>query len=267
MSENTSIEVRAQKVKQVAKQLRPFLIRERDEEFSEAEIGAAVNDLIEKRFDLFVDDLEDVLTTPARDEYKELLSILERHSSLVNARDVENEFQPALAFGDESVFSGHKGFSRKKLAAMIEYLTSKGFDIYTTQLNKLLFYADLHFFDLESVSISGAMHLHRPFGPVADQTDLLLKDLQLEKRIEILKSPVNRGVKIEAKDDLTEKDLTVKERKLLDWVLSIYGRMSSGEISDLSHSEIAYKNTKPNQPIAYSYAKFLKNRPPSDLFK
>jgi len=51
----------------------------------------------------------------------------------------------------------------------------------------------------------------------------------------------------------------------LVWVLETYGNMSSGEISDLSHNELAYKFTRPNQPIAYEYAKFFKYRPPSDL--
>jgi hypothetical protein len=267
MSENLSIQVRAQKVKRVAERLRPFLNRERGAEFSESEIGTAVMGLIEKEFDLMVDDLEDVLTSPGRSEYKSLLNILENRSAPEVAGDLRNEVEIAHAFGDENVFSGYKPFSKQKLAAMIEYLTNRGFDIYTTQLNKLLFYADLHFFDLESVSISGATHLHRPFGPVADQTEPLLKELQVEGRIDILKSPQRSGVRVKSQHGPMADSLSGKEQKLLDWVLSVYGKMSAREISELSHSELGYKYTKPNQPIAYKYAQFLKHRPPRDLFE
>jgi hypothetical protein len=37
--------------------------------------------------------------------------------------------------------------------------------------------------------------------------------------------------------------------------------MGAGELSELSHRERAYKDTRPLEPIAYEYAKFLRKLP------
>jgi hypothetical protein len=53
--------------------------------------------------------------------------------------------------------------------------------------------------------------------------------------------------------------------RILDWVTDTYAAMTATEISDLSHHEKAYQNTKPNEPIAYAYSRFLQNLPPKTL--
>jgi uncharacterized phage-associated protein len=177
----------------------------------------------------------------------------------------ESEFQPIFDLGEASVFNGQRSFSRNKLGSMVRYLTSKGYDVYKTQLNKLLFYADLAYFDLTGVGISGAVYRNRPFGPVADPVEDLLKELDAKGQLNVITRPDQLGQRITAEMDPANDELASDERRILDWVLETYGKMKSGEISDLSHNELAYKFTKPNQPIAYEYAKFFKHRPPNDL--
>ena len=54
------------------------------------------------------------------------------------------------------------------------------------------------------------------------------------------------------------QELSAAEKQAIDEVLGKFGEMSATEISAVSHREIAYANTRPGEPIAYEYAKFLK---------
>jgi uncharacterized phage-associated protein len=55
--------------------------------------------------------------------------------------------------------------------------------------------------------------------------------------------------------------LTPEETATLDWVLAKYGAMSASQLTEISHREKAYKNTKTGEEIAYEYAKFFENLP------
>ena len=61
-----------------------------------------------------------------------------------------------------------------------------------------------------------------------------------------------------------DSELSEDDRRVLDWVLTTYGDMGAGELSELSHRERAYKDTRPLEPIAYEYAKFLRRLPSKD---
>jgi uncharacterized phage-associated protein len=146
---------------------------------------------------------------------------------------------------------------------MMEYLTGKGHYVYKTSLNKLLFYSDLSFFYLRNHGISGAIYYNRPYGPVADSAEPILSELIREEKVKVI--PRTRSLEAGAGAAESVDILTDEERRVLDWVADTYGDMSASAISDLSHREMAYKYTDPNEPIAYAYAKFLKHLPARDL--
>ena len=143
----------------------------------------------------------------------------------------------------------------------MEYLTAKGHHIYKTSLNKLLFYSDLTHFYLFGRGMSGAVYYNRPFGPVADPAGPVLGELIRDERVKV--DP--RMQTLEAAGDAPAEVLTDEEKKVLDWVADTYGHMSASQISELSHREMAYKYTQPNEPIAYAYGKFFKHLPPKSL--
>lgn len=162
----------------------------------------------------------------------------------------------ALQVAEQSVFSGQRAYSAEKLGAMMEYILSKGRTVYKTNLNKLLFYSDLTAFYLRGAGMSGSVYLNRPYGPVADPAAEVLDDLIRTGRVTIAertKHFVTKGGSIELLDE--------DEIKVIDWVLETYGEMGAGQISELSHTERAYKDTKANEPIAYAYAQFLRYLP------
>jgi uncharacterized phage-associated protein len=70
---------------------------------------------------------------------------------------------------------------------------------------------------------------------------------------------------IRAGENPAKQFLTRDERQTLDWVLDRYGSMSASQLTEISHRERAYKNTKTGEEIAYEYAKFFENLPFKEL--
>lgn len=250
----------SRRIGEVAPAARRVLKDERGETYDERMVAASMRDLIAGKLETLEDDVGEMFTSPARPEFHELAATLERHSLKRPASAVVDAVQLAHEFDDESVFAGKRVFSKEKLAAMIEYLTSRGHHVYKTSLNKLLFYADLTSFFLAGHGMSGAVYYNRRFGPVADPVSPVLTELVADGKVRI--DPRMQTLATQSPDVDTLSDTDVK---VLDWVAETYGRMSAGEISEYSHNEMAYKYTEPNEPIAYAYARFLKLLPPKDL--
>jgi uncharacterized phage-associated protein len=236
--------------------------RETGEHYDERLLEDAMKHCIAGELDRLDENMLEMFTNPARREYQELSAVLSRNAPLAKAAvEVEEMANLAQEFGDESVFEGYRPFSKVKLAAMMEHLTAKGHHVYKTSLNKLLFYSDLTYFYLRSRGISGAIYYNRPFGPVADPAGPVLSELIRENRVNVEPRMQTLASAIAVPTDV----LSDEERKVLDWVAETYGHMSASEISELSHREMAYKYTQPNDPIAYAYGKFFKHLPPKEL--
>lgn len=248
----------ARNIDSVVGDVRRFLKDERGLERSHNLIREGIASVLYSKFDLLAEDLREMFTSPQRDEVKELERILVSAS----AAERTPARQEAVQAAEQSVFNGQRTYSAEKLGAMMEYILSKGRTVYKTNLNKLLFYADLTAFYLRGTGMSGAVYLNRPYGPVADPAAEVLEDLIQSGRVTIAertKHFVTAGAPLEVLED--------EEIKVLDWILDTYGEMGAGEISEMSHAERAYKDTKANEPIAYAYAQFLQNLPEKALLK
>jgi uncharacterized phage-associated protein len=219
-------------------------------------IEASVTKIVERSLDRFEESLPEIFTSPQRPEFQELARMLET----VRTYSLAEEESVAAV---ENVFAGNRIFSKEKLAAMIRYLTARQGHIYKTSLNKLLFYSDLTAFYLRGLGISGAVYFNRPYGPVADEAGQVLSELIDSHLVGV--EPRTQSLKALA--DPSEGHLTAEEKTILDWVADTYGAMSASEISEISHDEKAYKFTRPNEPIAYSYGKFLNKLPPPTILE
>ncbi|MEO7674849.1 MAG: Panacea domain-containing protein [Pyrinomonadaceae bacterium] len=251
---NLILDLSARKIDSIVGDVRQFLRTERGIERPDNAIREGIADVLYSKLDLLTEDLREMFTSPQREEVREL----ERRLVSETAASVSMEEEVVTAMA--GVFSGHKDYSAEKLGAMMEYLLSKGRSIYKTNLNKLLFYADLTAYYLRGAGMSGALYLNRPYGPVADPAAEVLDDLIQSGRVTIAERTKHfetTGGSLKLLDD--------EEIKVLDWVIDTYGEMGAGEISDLSHTERAYKDTKANEPIAYAYAQFLRHLPAKTL--
>lgn len=235
--------------------VRDAVKRETGSTYDDRLVEASISKVVERTLEHFEESLLEMFTSPERNEFRELTRTLERETRPV--RKEEEIAVPAV----ENVFAGHRTLSKDKLAAMIRYLTERQGHIYKTSLNKLLFYSDLTAFYLRGQGMSGAVYYNRPFGPVADEAAQVLSELIDSNVIDV--EPRTQSLRSGPKD--VKEHLSAEEKTVLDWVADTYGGMSASEISELSHEEKAYKFTRPNEPIAYSYGKFLNKLPPMSL--
>lgn len=253
-----SISVPADVVEKTSSAVRDFLRDEHDEHHSPEAVKAAVTEWIDRRMDMTLESMPELLTSPATEESREFARLL--HSIVSPVAGEEEVLHP--------VFSGERSFSASRLAAMMGYLSSRGVELYKTKLNKLLFYSDLTAYYLRGRGISGSHYVHLPFGPVPNTYENVLTLAEVSGNVSLEPLPNSRSaVRITSGINAATacQVLSPSERRIIDWVIETYGHYTSAEITDISHEEMAYKNTRMGEPIAYRYAEFLKRLPPKGL--
>ena len=167
------------------------------------------------------------------------------------------------------MFAGYRQFSAERISAIIGYLSQKGPELYKTKLNKLLFYADMTRFYLTGQGLSGAQYVNLPYGPVPDGFEALIElsaDKEVIKPLRIPGKDASVMLIAPGKNAANSaEELSSADRQVLDWVVETYGGVSTSELTEASHNELAYANTRPGERIAYRYAAFFKKLPPKDL--
>lgn len=260
--DDLSTDALSAKIRKIVGQVQIAFERETGEFYEPQLIEDALTVCVGNALGRIEEGMLEMFTTPGRREFDELSIVLEKYAGTAkSAVEVEEMVHIAQEHHDESVFEGFRPYSQSKMAAMIEYLASKGNLVYKTSLNKLLFYSDLTMFYLRNQGISGAVYYNRPFGPVAESAEPVLNQLISSDRVKI--APLTKT--LETRDHVKSEVLTEDEEKVLDWVAKTYGSMGAGQISEHSHREMAYRYTEPNDKIAYAYGKFFKHLPPKSL--
>lgn len=157
---------------------------------------------------------------------------------------------------DSSIYTGNRPFDIDKFGAMILFFSEamRGM-LYKTMTWKLLWYADMVHFKRYGRSISGAHYAHLPYGPVPDEHDLLLGQLRSEGIIDVV--PQNRGETIKGKAALQPDVFTLEEIETLQHIAKTFRGFSATRISEYSHKEKAYQETRDGKYISYAYAEDL----------
>lgn len=240
--------------------------REFQQEHTADTVSIALQRWLDQRVDLVLEEVTEILTRPGSDEALEFGRMLQRVES--PAMDVAAETVQVKADELHPMFSGVRALSADRLAAMMRHFAASGIELYKTKLNKLLFYADMSAFYLTGRGMSGAQYVNLPYGPVPDRFEDMIDHGVRIGAIESAsvpdKDPSVRVIKpgADALDVLDASDI-----RILDWVVETYGGLSTTAITDLSHEEKAYKNTRGGERIAYAYASYLKTLPPNDLLE
>lgn len=153
--------------------------------------------------------------------------------------------------------NGFKGFEYEKLCSMVLFFADKSDELLKTKLMKLLCYADMIFYKEHGISISGIRYIHMPYGPVPEHFDIILWRMEADHiaHIDVHYDGGYEKHKIVQERTLTEGELTDAEKEVLHRVFDKFKTFSSKEISDYSHNEKGYKETKSGEIISYAYAK------------
>jgi len=123
---------------------------------------------------------------------------------------------------------------------------------------KLFYYLDFDFYEAYETPFTGETYKALPMGPVPIYFSGIVKELVDEGKIEIRKvrmSPTHDNDTVVYKP-LTKSNykFTVKEKKMLDRIIKLYGNQTGKSLELQSHSEAPYNAVTLNQIIPYEYS-------------
>lgn len=157
-------------------------------------------------------------------------------------------------------YSGFNKFELDKMFQMILFIVDKSSGVFTTKLNKLLWYCDFWHFNLFKKSISGSHYVHLPLGPVPDDYKWIIAAAINDKLLneeEIVFSSGDVGTKYRALMSSDIYSFNDEEIKTINFIIEYFRDFSCIKIKDKSHSERAYSETRPQDKISYKYAEFI----------
>ena len=162
--------------------------------------------------------------------------------------------------GKPGSLTGFRKFSPEHLLEMMVFFASKPEGVYKTKMNKLLWYADFWHFRLHSISISGATYIHLPYGPVADQYEFYLSYLLEEQALTVEEKffGSDSGELLRTGRPFRPELFDASALEVMEAVSNHFRHVGSREISQLSHEEDAYQQTRMGEAISYKFADSLK---------
>jgi uncharacterized phage-associated protein len=255
MSSNAvTFEIPESRLKPLVSELRESIKADCGTDYSEKAIRDSVVEWLSLRLDTLFEDALEKLTSPSYEDARHFARLLE------DAQPGEKKAAATAAEAEGlNIFNGHRIFSPDKMAAVVSYFAANASNLYKTKLNKLLFYADFIHYYTYGTSISGSRYVHLPYGPVPDGYEDTLEALQHYGVVDI--SEKNSAELISSGENSALDFLTPEEQRTVAWVAKTYGEMSASQLTEISHRERAYKNTRTGEEIAYEYAKFFEKLP------
>lgn len=158
--------------------------------------------------------------------------------------------------------TGFRRFDSKRFASVVVWFCGRLDGVFSTPINKLLFYADFLNFKTATVSLTGTAYRKAPLGLVPTDYGKLLgwmvDEGVLEGR-EVEFSNGNTGYRYDLgpKADSVKTEFSEHEKKVLEYVAAELGGLSAKAISDRSHKESAWKDSEDGQVISYQVARDL----------
>lgn len=153
--------------------------------------------------------------------------------------------------------NGYRAFDYDKFCAMVLFFAHKSEELLKTKLMKLLNYSDMVFYKENGISISGVRYAHLPYGPVPENFDILLGTMAADHiaHIEVLYENGYEKHQVIPEEEMQEGVLSEKEIAVLERIYKKFAGFGSADISNYSHKERGYIETKKGEIISYAYAK------------
>ncbi|MFA5777276.1 MAG: Panacea domain-containing protein [Parcubacteria group bacterium] len=148
----------------------------------------------------------------------------------------------------------------EKYKQVILYLCSKlGKEIRgKKKLAKLLYFVDFDFFEKNQKYFTGDKYKSLPMGPVPVSLNMITKEMEKEKMIQIKSVNERNGYNpTEVYTCLKEPETSIfsdEEKEILSRVIKKYGHLNGKQLEDLTHAEAPYSGTKPGDEIFYELA-------------
>ena len=153
--------------------------------------------------------------------------------------------------------NGYRAFDYDKFCAMVLFFAHKNSELLKTKLMKLLNYSDMIFYKENGISISGVRYAHLPYGPVPENFDILLGTMAADHiaHIEVFYDNGYEKHQVIPEEEMPEGVLSDDELEVLERIYNKFANFGSVDISNYSHKEKGYAETKKGEIISYSYAR------------
>jgi putative zinc finger/helix-turn-helix YgiT family protein len=162
--------------------------------------------------------------------------------------------------GEPCEENGFREFDYEKLCAMVLFFVNENKKLLKTKLMKLLNYSDMIFYKENGISITGTKYVHLPYGPVPEHFDILLGTMAADHivHIDIAQKNGYEYHQVISDEKMPKGILSADELKVMKRIQKKFKDYGSVRISDYSHKEMGYKETKTGEIISYAYAKNIR---------
>lgn len=123
--------------------------------------------------------------------------------------------------------------------------------------SNVLVFTGMIFYKENGISISGVRYAHLPYGPVPENFDILLGTMAADHiaHIEVFYDNGYEKHQVIPEEEMPEGVLSDDELEVLERIYNKFANFGSVDISNYSHKEKGYAETKKGEIISYSYAR------------
>ena len=177
-------------------------------------------------------------------EEKEFQKLTQRIKSIIENNDAYKMLQyetKRIFCSTRSSENGYAFISLDKLKNVMIAILERCNDVWTTKMNKLLFYVDFLSYRERGMSITGLTYRAIDFGPVPEKWNKVY--CQFDEIQQVIQQIGNyEGTMLKTSSQIDKDILSEDEIKIIDIVCNRFGNHSSQAISTISHEEFAWKN-------------------------
>ena len=137
--------------------------------------------------------------------------------------------------------NGYAQLSLSRLKNIMLYILNRCDEVWCTKMNKLLFYTDFMSYRERGMAMTGLSYRAIDFGPVPERWDRVYSEFP-EVRQELRQVGDFVGSVLIASAEAANTMFTDAELKVLDAICTHFGKITSREISRISHDEDAWLN-------------------------
>lgn len=159
-------------------------------------------------------------------------------------------------FNEININNGNVLLNIEKLKNILGYITKEMGQMKKVVLMKLLWYIDSISFKIRGYAITGLVYQHMPYGalPIGHREIIELSSIKSKL---FINDREFEEYKIEFNNEYKIKRIEKDEKEIIDKVINKFRNYRSFEISNYMHKEKAYKETKDNDIIPFSFANEL----------
>ena len=173
--------------------------------------------------------------------------------SFLNEQELIAEYTD---FNEININNGNVLLNIEKLKNILGYITKEMGQMKKVVLMKLLWYIDSISFKIRGYAITGLVYQHMPYGalPIGHREIIELSSIKSKL---FINDREFEEYKIEFNNEYKIKRIEKDEKEIIDKVINKFRNYRSSEISNYMHKEKAYKETKDNDIIPFSFANEL----------